>query len=799
MSSNDIKSASIDYSQNFHLPIIPLCSYDHSDMSFKHKETCFRPGKRPIFKGWNKSYIPSIKTINSWFEKVPNCNIGVVTGSNSGIVAIDTDGELGQKMLKQISNNNLPKTWLFTTPGGGTRHLYRIPNGLVLKKYQKSLGNHNECALLGEGQMTVLPPSIHENGGIYEWVAGHAPSEINLAAAPQWMVSLMQHKTEENLSDTSFHDVSAIEQGKVLDKLSNGCARFQTDLQLQKQIGLSEEEWFRWLSLLTSTGYHEVALTFSKYSDKHDKNSELRLNDLSQAPIAGMIRCTTLGCNKKQIEKCFNGNIRVNQVSEITNSPGSLIYKKSGNKSHGSYTQAQLKKIGFIFNEKTNKPMWVNENIYASHVLQVMSLLYFGPGERFYNYNNGLWQTNDYNLVARKLRNLLHSYVQNIWTMKMEKGYMEALIREAPRVEKLDSNRNFINLENGMLNLNTLLLEKHEKEFYSTIRVPIYYDPEAQCPQFIKFLNEVFEQDHERVELVSQIFGYCLTSETKAQKAFIFYGKGSNGKSVLIDLLLQLCGKENVSAVTLKELDNPFSRFELLDKLLNISTENEVGSGELNTQYLKAIVAGDPIRVEKKHETGFMYQPFCKLVFGLNNLPYSKDKSYGFQRRLIIVPFDRTFDTNEQDVDLPIKLQKELPGILNFALKGLESLKKNNYKFVESKAVSNAVEAYSEQLNPIRAFVNEMIVAGDYDDRILNRSLKEAFSNWCDDNGINTQYNGPTVLNRIRDVLKDKHISFSLDKGSGGQRGLKGIRWSQKYNELNEKSLEVDDIELFDI
>lgn len=780
MSLIDIKSAALNYVNKFNLPIIPICSHDHSNMTNNHLDICYRPGKRPLLRSWQRGEKPSIEAVNNWFHKIPNANLGLVLGSKSNIVGIDVDGDLGEDILKELSSNDLPKTWMFLTPGGGKRYLYSIPEGLILRKYEKSQGDHNECALLGEGQMTVLPPSIHANGKKYSWLPGHGPHEIELEKAPNWMISLMTSKTHsienKNYKDSKDPQIS----------LSNQCVRFKSDWQLQQQIGLSEEEWFRWIALLTSAGYPESALSFSKASSKHNKGSEDRVKQLTTSNRDAMVRCLTLGCNEKQIQKCFDGQIRKNQEGEITNSPGSFIKFQSLSNSNKGYTNDELKEIGFIFSEKSNKPIWINENMYANHVLKVMDLLYFGPGERFYNYSNGLWISNDSNSIARKLRDLLHSYVQHIWSGKMEKAYLGALMREAPRVEKLDAKRDYINLENGMLNLKKLSLDKHHKDFYSTVRIPIKFDPQAKCPNFIKFLNDVFNEDQELVKLISQILGYCITAEVKAQKGFIFYGKGANGKSVLVDLLTKLCGKENISAVTLNELDNSFARYELVDKLVNLSTENEVGSGELNTQYFKAIVSGDPIRVEQKHETGFMYEPFAKLVFALNNLPYAKDHSTGFQRRLIIVPFNRTFAPEEQDVDLPAKLDKELPGILNFALKGLESLRDNKYKFIDAKAVKEAVEDYSEQLNPVRSFVKEMIELGNPDDKILNHKLKEVFSDWCEDNGINNQYSPATVLNRIKDILRERKIPFELGKASAGKRCLKGLKWSKKQLALQD-------------
>jgi putative DNA primase/helicase len=178
--------------------------------------------------------------------------------------------------------------------------------------------------------------------------------------------------------------------------------------------------------------------------------------------------------------------------------------------------------------------------------------------------------------------------------------------------------------------------------------------------------------------------GYCLSNSVKAHKMFIFLGEGSNGKSVLCEIMTALAGGiENVSNVPIKDFNQRFSLSQIADKTLNISTENDTNT-DLDTQLLKAITAGEPIQMEEKFQSPFSYKPYVKLVFAMNKMPETRDKSYGFERRLTIVPFDMRFvddptSENEIKVDryLTDKLIKEeLEGILTFAMRGLMRLRK---------------------------------------------------------------------------------------------------------------------------
>lgn len=154
------------------LPVFPLCPPNHVGMTIRHIQTCQNPGKCPLIKDWQRAKAPTDEMIAGWIRKWPYFNIGLLLGSVSGLVGIDVDGEGGKAILNKWSNGDLPPTLMYSTPNQGIRYLYRIPENLNLRK--KSITDnshvHTECALLGDGCQTVLPPSIHQNGGRYTWI-----------------------------------------------------------------------------------------------------------------------------------------------------------------------------------------------------------------------------------------------------------------------------------------------------------------------------------------------------------------------------------------------------------------------------------------------------------------------------------------------------------------------------------------------------------------------------------------------------------------------------------------------------
>ena len=375
-----------------------------------------------------------------------------------------------------------------------------------------------------------------------------------------------------------------------------------------------------------------------------------------------------------------------------------------------------------------------------------------------------------------------------------EKEHLELL--EETDVESLEDAKNYINIKNGLVNLDTMELEKHRKDIFTTSQLPIEYNQSAKCPQFFNFLNDIFNDDKDLIKLVQEIMGYCISMEVKADKMFIFLGEGSNGKSVLSQILMALCGKENVSSVPMKKLGKAFSRYSLVDKVLNLATETELGTEGLNTEEVKIITSGDPIYVEKKFEDGYMTQLFVKLLFCANRLPYSRDKSYGFQRRLVIVPFNKTYvDEPKNDMQgkkdsfLQGKLMKELDGILVFALEGFKRLKNNSFRFTKAKISQEVVEEYKHELNPFLDFIKDNISETDIKYRLESRTLYRMFLKWSENNN-HKNYANITInkfLREFRSALKNENYNYEDRKSNGIQyfNGLKErIVLGKKYKDF---------------
>lgn len=394
----------------------------------------------------------------------------------------------------------------------------------------------------------------------------------------------------------------------------------------------------------------------------------------------------------------------------------------------------EIKQMGIEFCEETFKIKYFSPNRYAYYVSSRLKLIF--NKEDFYTYKAGIWIKLDENYLLSRLRDKLHKYFDDIWSLKREKEYIEALKRLVFYNGELNNNKRYINMKNGMYDLDKNILVEHSPHFYSTIQIPIAYDENAECPRFIQFLDECFLGDDESKLLAQQWAGYLLTAETKAQKALVLYGEGANGKGVFIDSISYEIGKENISSIPLNELHKGFSRVCLHNKLANISNENECNGSSFNTQYFKAITGEDFITAEQKNKPVFEFKPTVKLVFSTNNLPHTKDSSYGFMRRLSILHFKNTIKEEDRDRDLKEKLKLEAPGIFLWAIEGLKILKQNNFKFSECTASNELLSQYEKELNPMVLFFEECIREEKDIHREDRRIIYNSFRVWAEANGM---------------------------------------------------------------
>lgn len=431
------------------------------------------------------------------------------------------------------------------------------------------------------------------------------------------------------------------------------------------------------------------------------------------------------------------------------------------------------------FRETDDGGVYLDSNLFALYVHKKYNIIYADNG-KYYMYHRGVYKPiSEERLKAIMAKMILRTSYRNSFNKKAEEYYFTALKRIAFYGGRFNKFEHLICLKNGMYDVEKKELIPHSPDYYCTVQLPIEYDAEAKCPLFIKFMKSIFDNDKEIMKVIQELLGYLLTKENSAQCFFLFFGTGANGKSVLCNVIMELLGTENCSTVSIRDFSNRFTKSVLLDKIVNVSTENESYSGRVvDTQYIKAITGGDAISAEFKGKDVFSFKPYCKLIFCTNTLPQFKDISDGFFRRIIIIPFEKQFSIKDgtADIHLEEKLKEELPGIFNLALRGLKRLKAREFRFTESEMIENLRRHYMIMSNPFEAFWNECVFFKISDDRSVwetKNAIYQAFVNWCRANN-HTQYAHITA-NRFwmhfRQIhLKNTGQEIIITKSNGNRR-----------------------------
>lgn len=340
--------------------------------------------------------------------------------------------------------------------------------------------------------------------------------------------------------------------------------------------------------------------------------------------------------------------------------------------------------------------------VLAKHLSETRDV-YYG-GESFLIYENGV-----YNISGEKEagRIIMDYMLPNYCTMASIRDCRDQWdILVSMDFDVFNRNPYLVNVRNGLLDIRDMSFKEHTPSYLSTVQLNVEYNPQAHCPQFEKFLNEVL--DCRLIPLVQEILGYLLTTNTSAQKSFVLLGPARTGKSTLLWVVeYLLLGKKNVSNIPWQEIGDKFKTAELLGKLANVFSDLPSKSID-DTGIFKVVTGEDYLMAEKKNKNPFKFRPFARLVFSCNELPKNYvDRTEGFYRRLIIVPFNRQIDKNKIDKALKYKFQREKEGILNWALEGLRRLYENNFEFSENELTDDVKKEYKRENNNVISFVEE--------------------------------------------------------------------------------------------
>lgn len=287
--------------------------------------------------------------------------------------------------------------------------------------------------------------------------------------------------------------------------------------------------------------------------------------------------------------------------------------------------------------------------------------------------------------------------------------YLEIICPQ--NVEMADAK--LIGFNNGIYDITTDELIPFNPDIVMTNKIPWDFDKNAYSELADDTLNKLSCNDESIRSLLEECIGYCFYRRNEMSKAFVLTGEGANGKSTFLDMVKNVLGAKNYSALDLEELDERFSVATLGGVLANIGDDisDNFLQGKAVANF-KKVVSGNQVKAEIKNDPNiFFIKPYAKILLSANNLPRIRSGgSAAMMRRLVIVPFNARFTKDSDDYDpyITYKLKDEevMKYIIQLGLKGLDRVLKHN-EFTESAKVKKELDEYEIANNPILLFLQE--------------------------------------------------------------------------------------------
>lgn len=354
--------------------------------------------------------------------------------------------------------------------------------------------------------------------------------------------------------------------------------------------------------------------------------------------------------------------------------------------------------------------------------------------------------------------------------------YREIILRDAASVrpvlaDAFDRDPWVLNCLNGTLDLRSGSFRAHKPEDMLTNLTGVNYDPEARCPRWESFFDEVMQGDRDRASFLQKALGYSLTGDTSQECLFILYGPTSrNGKGTTMETVVRVMGSyaKTASPDTIAQKNNANSGAPNEDlarlagaRLVSIA-ENDKHM-KLSAATVKSLTGNDTQKARNMYEGSFEFRPQFKILINTNHLPSTNDPSLFTSGRMKVIPFERHFRLGERDTGLKETLAQpeNLSGILNWMLEGLRMYRAEGLDMPGS--VAEATDEYREASDKLGRFLKEEMEAGpDY--WVSTTEAHARYQSWCAVNGLYPEglpnfksgLAGIAVVKRIRPAGADR-------------------------------------------
>lgn len=370
-------------------------------------------------------------------------------------------------------------------------------------------------------------------------------------------------------------------------------------------------------------------------------------------------------------------------------------------------------------------------------------------------YRNGVYHTNRLALVTA-LAMLLKDDYRRSYYGTVEDVILGALEHTGHRLPDHISEP-LLNTLDGMVDLETGELREHDPGYLSAVQFPVHYDPEATCPTFDKWAEEIIG---DQLQDLLETAAVMLDPTMIPTKAILLYGPARSGKSTFLRLLKALAGMENTSGVSLHELsEDQFARANLYGKVLNTSADLSARHVQ-DLTWFKLMTGEDLVRGNRKYGNDFHFVNQALFAFSANELPTVGESSRAYVERIKPFRFGNSF-AGRVDRSIELAMMDELPGILNRLIAAYQERKRRGRDLVTNEDVQREFEQASDRV--MMWLAEEMHVVTEHDGQRVypgmtlpwqkgstGKDLFGKFGEWAIENGSFARMGKGKFLQRVQ-------------------------------------------------
>lgn len=369
---------------------------------------------------------------------------------------------------------------------------------------------------------------------------------------------------------------------------------------------------------------------------------------------------------------------------------------------------------------------------------------------RYYNGSIYFYTDRGYSNNMKELELIIYNLIPEITTNSIKEilHYIDIHLAINPTTPT----RHYIQTLNGLVNLYTGEFREFDKNIFTTVSIPVYFNTHADEKEMTDALMMYANYDKELFELLVEFIAYIFFDKNKFRKMFMLYGIGSNGKSKYTSIIEKFIGKENITSLSLDDLNHRFKVAALVSSRCNIG--NDIGAKLLDdSQMIKKLTGEDLINADRKNRDPIEFECSAKLVFSCNKLPRANDKSYGFYNRFIILPFTFDFDSYKGSDDFNIIdfcNINNMSALLNMIIPRYKRLIDNNRFSRSQKVIENLIMYMSSNDGVAKWYFANNIKDKEYE------NITDAYNEYllyCSLNRFNS-VNSITFMENYNNVVK---------------------------------------------